>query len=142
VTSSAAVDPFFQVAIENVSDAIEVTDATGYFAYVNPAWERLTGYTAAEAMGKTPRLLRSNYHSEEYYDDAYRSVVEQGAWSGELVSRRKDGRLIFTLVSITSVYDTEGRAHHRVAVRRDLTGELSRIREHADRFALAMLATC
>ncbi len=141
MTSSAAVDRFFQVAIENVSDAIEVTDATGHFAYVNPAWKRLTGYSAAEAVGKTPRLLRSNYHSEEYYDDAYRSVVEQGAWSGELVSRRKDGKLIFTLVSLTSVYDPDGRARHRVAVRRDLTGELSRIREHADRFALAMLAT-
>ena len=136
-----SVHRFFQVAVENISDAIEVTDGDGRFAYVNPAWERLTGYTAAEALGKTPRMIRSNYHSEEYYEEAYRAVVENGYWNGELVSRRKDGSFIFTLVTVRGIPDEDGVFRRRVGIRRDLTGELSRIHEHGDRYAMAVLAT-
>jgi PAS domain S-box-containing protein len=76
--------------LENIGDAVLVTDARGVIEYVNPAWERLNGYSAAEAVGQPASLLNSNTHPGEVFDDLWRTVLGGHTWRGELVNRRKD----------------------------------------------------
>ncbi len=129
---------YFGHAAELVSDAIEVVDEDGRYMYVNPAWERLTGYTAADAQGQGPAILRSAYHPVEFYDAVEQGAWATGGWAGELVSRRKDGALFFARLEIRRL---PGKPASFIGIRRDLTGELRGIREHAERYAMALLAT-
>lgn len=135
---------FLRVAIEAIDDAVEVSDATGVFRYVNPAWERLTGYSLAEAFGRPPSMLRSGFHPDEYYQAAWDTLERGHSWTGMMVSRRKDGGLIHTWLRVYDLRDDQGAVRFRVAVRQDLTEdrrhtEALRVRE--EQLSLAMQAS-
>ena len=127
----------FRAVAEHVCDAVEIADGDGRLLYVNPAWQRLTAWPAAEAIGCTPRILRSHYHDDAFYAGMQATADREGVWTGEVISRRKDGTLFFAHVTLQSF----GGGRRYVVVRRDLTGELRGIREHAERYAMALLAT-
>ncbi len=77
---------------EHIGDAVEVTDTDLRIAYVNPAFEHITGYDKAEVLGRTPAsLLRPEDADPELYEGIVRAVVSGQVWKGELVARRKDG---------------------------------------------------
>lgn len=110
-----------EAAVEATRDAVIVTDATGRIEYVNPAFERITGWTAEEARGENPRILKSGRQSGSFYRRMWEKLGAGEAFRGEFVNRRKDGSLYRQEATITPVVDDEGRPTHYVGVARDVT---------------------
>jgi len=110
-------------AVEQASDTIVVTDAKGTIDYVNPAFERITGYRADEAVGRNPRVLKSGRMSESFYRELWETITSGGTWHGVIVNRRKDGSLYEEEASIAPVRDKGGVITNFVAVKRDVTAQ-------------------
>ena len=111
-------------AIEQAEEAIMVTDAQAVIQYVNPAFEKVTGYSRAEARGQNPRILQSGRHEPAFYR-ALRDTLQAGrTWHGRFINRRKDGSLYTEEASISPVCDDTGRITNYVAVKRNITDEL------------------
>jgi PAS domain S-box-containing protein len=108
-------------AVEQAEDDILLTNPEGVIQYVNPAFERTTGYTREEALGQTPRLLKSGKHGEEFYQDLWQTIRRGETWLGRIMNRRKDGGLILQDVTISPIRDSEGRLSGFVSTRRDIT---------------------
>jgi PAS domain S-box-containing protein len=119
-----------QVILTNIGDAVVVTNAEGIIEYVNPAWERLNGYTAQEAVGQTPRLVRSGQARLETYAELWGTILSGRVWQGELVNRRRDGSLYDAAVTITPVKDAFGTLVSFVGVQHDISAlkELDRMK--------------
>lgn len=98
-----------------------VTDAAGRIESVNPAFTRITGYTAEEAVGQTPRLLRSGRHDAEFYAGMWEVISRGEVWTGEVTNRRKDGSLYHEHMTIAPVRAAGGAIAHFVAIKRDIT---------------------
>jgi diguanylate cyclase (GGDEF)-like protein/PAS domain S-box-containing protein len=115
-------------------EAIVVTDAQARIVSVNRSFERLTGYTAAEAYGQNPRILQSGKHDAEFYANMWKSLREHGSWSGEMWDKRKDGSVYPKWATITTVRDEAGEITHYVAIFMDIT-ERKRAEEEIHRLA-------
>ncbi len=102
-------------------EAMLVTDAARIILQVNSAFTTLTGYSAEEAVGQTPKLLCSGLHTEAFYEAMQAQVQSQGHWSGEVWSRRKDGSAYLEWFTLTSVKDEHGVVTHYVATMMDIT---------------------
>ncbi len=113
----------------NTMDGIMVTDAAGVILSVNPAFSAITGYTALEAVGHKPALLRSGLHPPEFYLDMWRELLDAGKWQGEIWNRRRNGELFLEWLRIGMVAGDDGKAQRYVSVFNDIT-ELRRKDEH------------
>ena len=111
-------------AVEQAAEAIMVTDVEGTIEYVNPAFERISGYPAAEVLGANPRILKSGKHHEGFYREMWETLRHGEVWSGRFINRRKDGSLTEENATISPVRDPTGRIAHFVAVKRDVTQEV------------------
>lgn len=117
-----AANPLFSVAIEQVKDAVEITDCEARYLYVNSAFEKVTGYTRQEAIGKTPAaLLRSGKHNEAFYRDMFHTVWQGQIWQGSYIGKHKNGPLLDLDVTLSPILNTEGKLTHIVAVKREIT---------------------
>ena len=112
-------------AVEHTEDGILITDISGNILYVNPAFTPLTGYRAEEAIGKNPRLLKSDRQDASYYENLWKTILAGRAWHGQLTNRRKDGTLYTEEMTITPVRDPSGRVTNFIAVKRDITERLT-----------------
>ena len=113
------------LAVTQAAEAIVITDPSGAIEYVNPAFERATGYTLDEVLGQNPRLLKSGDQPASFYDAMWRALAAGGAWTGEFVNRRKDGGRLVEAATISPIHDGQGRLLGFVAVKRDVTRERS-----------------
>ena len=111
-------------AIEQSADSIVVTDAQGAIQYVNPAFERVTGYRREEAIGQNPRILQSGRQDAEFYRRMWATLCDGKAWQGRMVNRRKDGALYTEEAVISPVFDATGRIVNYVGVKRDVSEQL------------------
>ncbi len=111
----------FTLAVETAGHAIYITDHQGVISYVNPEFERATGYAAAEAIGKTPRILKSGIMGAEYYEKLWTWILSGRSWAEEVVNRRKDGSVYYALQTINSIMDADGRIQGFVAIQSDIT---------------------
>src|SRR4030042_898445 len=111
-------------AVEQAAEAIMVTDVEGTIEYVNPAFERISGYTAAEVLGANPRILKSGKHHEGFYREMWEALRRGEVWSGRFVNRRKDGSLIEENATISPVRDPTGGIATFVAGKRDALQEV------------------
>jgi len=111
-------------AIEQAGEAIVITDARGNVEYVNPAHERITGYTRDEVVGSPPPLFKDHELDPERRRNLSNSMAGGEAWSGRVVGQRKDGTLCEMDVTISPVRDPDGRVVNRVGVERDITEEV------------------
>ncbi len=111
-------------AIEQSPESIVITDVKGSIQYVNPAFERLTGYQASEAIGQNPRLLKSNKHDKDFYQEMWTTLKAGQVWQGRLINRRKDGSLYTEDVVISPVRDHQGVIVNYVAIKKDITEAL------------------
>jgi PAS domain S-box-containing protein len=116
--------------LTNIGDAVMVTDRNGVIEYVNQSWERLNGYTAEEALGKTPRLIRSGHHSEDFYAEMWQTITSGRTWRGEVLNARKDGTQYDAALTITPVLNETGKTINFVGVQHDISAlkELDRIK--------------
>ena len=111
-------------AVEQAAEAIVVTDAAGTIKYVNPAKERISGYSREELLGKNTRILKSGEHDAAFYRNLWDTVTAGNVWSGRFVNRRKDGLLYHEEATISPVKDASGKIVNYVAVKRDITEHL------------------
>lgn len=101
---------------EHATEAIMITDADGRIEAVNPAFTRITGYTADEAIGKSANLMRSGFHDDNFYRQMWKTTVEQGSWQGEIVNRHKSGEIFPAWLSISVVRNGGGRISRMVGI--------------------------
>ena len=103
-------------------EGMVVTDADSVILRVNHAFTEITGYTAAEAIGQTPSLLRSGRHDPGFYRAMWESLLGCGIWKGEIWNRRKNGEVFPEWLTITAVKDGAGDITNYVATLTDITG--------------------
>lgn len=106
---------------ESSHDSIAVTDAHGNIESVNPAFSAITGYAAEEVIGKNPRILQSGRQGPDFYEAMWKSLLENGFWTGEVWNRRKDGGFYAGWLSISALRDAEGNIEHFIGVTSDNT---------------------
>ncbi|MCA0184899.1 MAG: diguanylate cyclase, partial [Proteobacteria bacterium] len=102
-------------------EGIFITDADERIVRVNQAFTAMTGYTARDAVGQTPRILRSGRHGPEFYRRLREGLARDGFWRGEMWNRRKNGEIFVEWVTISTVRDRLGRVTHYVAAFSDIT---------------------
>ncbi len=112
-------------AIGQTAEAIVITDAEARIQYVNRAFTRITGYSAEEVLGQTPRILKSGLQDPAYYQNLWNTIRNGGVWRGELINRRKDGILYTAEMTITPVRDVSGATTNFIAVKQDITARRS-----------------
>ncbi len=111
-------------AVEQAVETFVITDAEGTIQYVNQAFERTSGYTREEALGRNPRILKSNEHDAAFYKELWDTLLRGKAWSGRLANKKKDGTLYTEEMIISPVRDASGKTVNYVAVKRDITEEI------------------
>ena len=110
-------------AIEQAAELIVMTDLDGTIRYVNPAFEAVTGYARQDAIGKTPRLLKSGRHDRAFYERMWETLLGGNTWRGHLTNRRKDGTLYEGDAVISPVRNSSGEITNFVTAQRDVTRE-------------------
>jgi diguanylate cyclase (GGDEF)-like protein/PAS domain S-box-containing protein len=102
-------------------EGIIVCDAAMRILFVNPAFQKITGYTPQQAIGQTAALLHSGQQDEEFYQRMWACINDAGRWQGEICNRRDDGSLYMQALRIAAVADADGSVTHYVGVFDDLT---------------------
>ncbi len=113
------------MAIDQVVESVIITDPEGVIQYVNPAFEKITGYSRAEALGQTPRILKSGKHDEAFYQKMWQTLNRRETWSAHVINKKKDGTLYEEESTISPVLGGEGKVINYVAVKRDMTHEVA-----------------
>ncbi|TMO54137.1 EAL domain-containing protein [Pseudoalteromonas phenolica] len=107
-------------AIEQSPVSIVITDTRGKIEYVNPKFERITGYRLEEVLGKTPRVLRSELTATDYRA-LWHELKEKGQWRGEFHNQKKNGEHYWEQARISAIRDQAGKVTHYIAVKEDIT---------------------
>jgi PAS domain S-box-containing protein len=108
-------------ALQSAANGIVITGRDGMIQWVNPAFERLTGFSAAEAIGQDLRLLNSGQHDQEFFKEMWEVILAGNVWQGEVTNKRKDGTLFTEEMTITPVRDAQGEITHFIAIEQDVT---------------------
>jgi two-component system, cell cycle sensor histidine kinase and response regulator CckA len=111
-------------AVEQSADAVMITDREGVIEYVNPAFEALAGYSHDEAVGKTPRILKSGAHSDAVYRELWETILAGNVYRNILQNRKKNGQLYYVEENISPVRDPSGAITHFISNSRDLTDRM------------------
>jgi len=108
-------------ALETAANAIIMTDQKGVILWVNPAFTALTGYTAEEILGKTPRVLKSGKHDQKFYHDFWQTITSGKTWRSEFINRHKDGSIYYDEHTVTPVRSQAGEITHFIGIMNDVT---------------------
>lgn len=128
-----------QAAIDQAAECVLIADAEGAIQYVNPAFERITGYSPEEVTGLNPRILKSGCHDEEFYRQMWDTLLAGRTWRGEITNRRKDGTLFTEEAAISPVTDASGQIVSYTAIKHDIT-ERKRAEERIHHLNLVLRA--
>ncbi|MFO1320928.1 MAG: PAS domain S-box protein [Burkholderiales bacterium] len=126
------------LAVEQSPISIIVTDAEARIEYVNAAFERITGYTRAEVLGRSPALLHSELTPRSIHDDLQAALQAGRPWRGELTNRKRNGETLVECVQISPIRRADGSISHFVGVQEDVTerrevaAELEQHRHHLE----------
>ncbi|WP_243292439.1 nitrate/nitrite transporter [Bacillus sp. FJAT-47783] len=112
--------------VESTGQGVMVTDTNGVIKKVNPAFSTVTGYKEEEAIGKTPRLLRSGRHSQSFYKAMWEELEKSGYWQGEIWNKRKNGEEYREWLTISTVENDAGEVMYYVAIFSDLSKEVNK----------------
>ncbi|QCP14653.1 EAL domain-containing protein [Pseudoduganella umbonata] len=107
--------------VEDTDQGVMITDASERIVSVNGAFTRITGYTLADAAGKTPDLLCSGVHGEGFRAQARAAMAGAAPWRGEIVGRRRNGELFPQSVVVGAVRDAAGRISHAFSLLTDIS---------------------
>ena len=111
-------------AIEQTPESVVITDTEGRILYVNPVFERVTGYSRAEVIGQNPRLLKSNRQDSAFYRQLWGKISAGEVWRGRFINKKKDGTLFTEDAVIAPVRDEKGAVTNHIAIKRDISHEL------------------
>ncbi|MEI8312371.1 MAG: PAS domain S-box protein [Verrucomicrobiota bacterium] len=110
-----------RAAVEQSANMIVITDIRGNIEYVNPSFEKATGYSAAEAAGKNPSMLKSGEQGAKFYRHLWTTIRSGKIWQGEFHNRRKDGSLYWEMATISPVQNDKGETVRYLAIKEDIT---------------------
>ncbi|MCP4748691.1 MAG: PAS domain S-box protein [Desulfobacteraceae bacterium] len=113
-------------AIEQTPEMVIMTDLNHEIHYVNHAFERISGFSRKEVIGKTPAILKSGRHSKEFYHNLWLTLKEKNIWTGRLVNVRKNGERFIVEATIVPVQGKDGEVTNYLAVERDISEEIVR----------------
>jgi PAS domain S-box-containing protein len=105
------------IVLESMPHAILITDKNGTIEWVNPAFTSHTGFDADTAIGKTPRLLKSDQHDDTFYKYLWKTILSGNIWHGEIINKRADGTLVKDKTTITPVHDEQNEITHFIAIK-------------------------
>ncbi len=111
----------FSRVVEQSGNTIVITDLNGTIEFVNPAFCIKTGYSYAEAIGQNPRILKSGYQHNEFYQELWDTIVGGKVWQGEMLNKRKNGELYWEFATISPIKDEAGNNTHYLAIKEDIT---------------------
>jgi len=111
----------FKRAVEHAGYAVFITDAEGTIEYVNPAFEEITGYSAADAVGVTPDILNSGEMSDDYFARQWETLLAGEEWDEEIVNERRNGTQYVARQTITPLTAEDGAVEKFVAIQTDIT---------------------
>ncbi len=106
---------------EHANEGIIITDPQGVILDVNAAFTNITGYNREDVIGKNPRILRSNQHNREFYQEMWKALEQTGLWRGELWNRHKNGQLYAELLNISTIRKPNGEIVRYIGIFSDIT---------------------
>jgi PAS domain S-box-containing protein len=112
------------IAIEQSAESVFITDRDGIIQYINPAFERLTGYSRKDAIGQNPRILKSGKHDALFYKEMWDTLIRGDAWHGRFINKKKDSSFYEADATISPVSDSSGKITNFVSIKRDVTHEI------------------
>ncbi len=107
--------------INTIQESIFITNPDGVIQYANQSFTRIMGYTAQEALGKTPEILNSRQQSKEFYTHLWQTLKSGKPWSGRIMNRHKDGTIFPVYMSIAPMFNAQQEITNFVAIHEDLT---------------------
>ena len=107
--------------LDTASEAVMVSNSHNHIIKVNRAFSEITGYTEEEVLNKTPSLLKSGYHDQQFYENLHRSIENYGKWQGEIWNKRKNGEIYPQWLSITKMIHDQAEHQGFVSVFSDIT---------------------
>ncbi|WP_313890877.1 MFS transporter [Psychrobacillus sp.] len=110
-----------QQVFNSTGQGIIVTDISGKIKAVNPAFTMLTGFSEEEAVGETPRILKTGRQDKGFYDEMWNNIKEYGMWQGEIWNRKKNGEEFLEWLNISAVKDETGEDVSYVGTFTDIT---------------------
>lgn len=108
-------------AVEQTADLVMITDKLGIIKYVNASFERISGYSQQEAIGRKSNILKSGKHTKEFYKDLWNKILSGKSYQNEMINKRKDGSLFYTEKTITPLRNNLGEITHFVSTDKDVS---------------------
>jgi len=107
--------------VDNSPASVVVTNEKGEISFVNEKFVNLTGYSFDEVCGKTPSILKSGFHTEEFYENLWNTINSGNDWVGEFLNKKKNGELFWESTMISSLKNEKGVISHFMAIKEDIT---------------------
>jgi len=123
-------------AVEQTADSVVITNKRGVIEYVNPAFVETTGYSREEALGQTPRILKSGDHDKAFYKKLWKTVISGNTYRGTIINKKKNNELYWSQQTITPMKNKNGEITNFVSVLKDIT-ELKERQEQEFRLKIA-----
>ena len=111
--------------VEQASEDIIITDTEGNIQYVNPAFEKITGYSRDEVMGKKPSIIKSGIHPGRFYENLWQTIKAGKTWYGRITNKSRNGELIHEESVIFPIIDDDGNILNFAAIKRDITEQIN-----------------
>ena len=108
-------------AVEQAADNVVITDRDGNIEYVNPAFEKVTGYAKEEVIGKTPRFLKSGTYDQEFYKQLWKTILSGKTFRFQFINRQKNGKYYYSQETIAPIKDESGNITHFVSTGTDVS---------------------
>jgi len=108
-------------AVEQSSASVIITDLKGTIEYVNQKFTEVTGYSPKEVVGQNPRILKSGEHSNDFYNELWKTILAGKLWEGEFQNKRKNGELFWESAKISPIINEQEEISHYLAVKEDIT---------------------
>lgn len=110
-------------ALASAGNGVFITDRRGRIQWLNQSFSRLTGYSAQEALGETPRIIKSGKQGADYYHKLWQTITRGEVWSSETVEKHKDGSEFTVQQTITPIRDADGEVSHFISILEDITAQ-------------------
>jgi len=110
--------------VKQATQSVVITDLKGNIVYVNPAFEKATGYTYEEVKGKNPRILKSGKQDRKFYEKLWATITAGKTWEGTFINKKKNGEIYYEKAVIFPIRNENGKIIQFAAVKNDITREM------------------